>query len=100
MNSRIEVPPAALSIILSHIERHVPGAAAYAFGSRVNGTSKPHSDLDIMIVSSSAIPQDSLENLRIDLSESDVPIKVDVVDGAALSKTFRDSIAAHAVPLQ
>ena len=38
-----------LDMLLPILKRHVPGASLWAFGSRVKGTAKQFSDLDIAI---------------------------------------------------
>jgi type I restriction enzyme S subunit len=70
-----------------------------AFGSRARGTAKPYSDLDLAIVSDTAIPIGLMAALTDAFSESDLRFKVDVVDWATTSSEFRKIIERDAVVL-
>jgi predicted nucleotidyltransferase len=59
---------------------HVSGLEVRAFGSRVAGNAKPWSDLDLAIVSPERLDLTTLAYLRDDLTESDLPIAVDIVE--------------------
>lgn len=67
----------------------VPGHRAWAFGSRVINAPeartqlKPHSDLDLALEGPALKPQQWYA-LREAFSESDLPMRVDVVDAADL----------------
>lgn len=50
----------------------------YLFGSRVKGTHKKFSDLDICIKSSQSISRVQLGNIREELEESHLPFVVDL----------------------
>ncbi|HMQ77834.1 MAG TPA: nucleotidyltransferase domain-containing protein [Flavobacteriales bacterium] len=76
----------SLRIILS---AHVPYAKAWAFGSRVKGTSRPFSDLDLALEGDSPIDPRTLALLRDDLVESDLPMTVDVIDLKTTNPGFR-----------
>jgi len=95
----LDLAPEHLSIVLSILRERAPGSRVYAFGSRVMGTAKPFSDLDIAIDGPSPISSDQLALLHEDLVDSDLPIRVDVVDLTTASKAFRDLIAVRRVPL-
>ena len=55
----------------------------------MKGTTKPYSDLDLAVISDAPLPLDVLAWLVEDFSESDLPWRVDVVDWAATSESFR-----------
>lgn len=76
-------------MLLPMLKRHVPGASVWAFGSRVKGTAHKFSDLDIAIDAGRPLGLATLALLEQDLADSDLPIKVDVVDLAAVSPAFR-----------
>ncbi len=63
----------------------------YAFGSRVKGTHSPFSDLDICY--KDTIPIDRLMDLQEDLSESDLPFRVDLVAWKDFTPEFQREIA-------
>lgn len=72
---------------------------ALVFGSRVTGTAKPFSDIDLAIMGEQPIPAGSLASLRDDLDWSDLPFKVDLVEWASTGGSFRKIIRRDAVPL-
>lgn len=78
-----------LDMLLPILKKHVPGAAVWAFGSRVKGTAKRFSDLDLAIEADHRIDLGTLAVLEQDLSDSDLPIKVDVGDLASMNPAFR-----------
>jgi type I restriction enzyme S subunit len=87
-------------IVRGLLQRHVPGREVWAFGSRAKGTAKPFSDLDLAILGTLPLPLSTLAELADDFSESDLPFKVDIVDWATTSESFRKVIEAERVILQ
>ena len=81
-----------LQLLQSLLQQYVPGVTIWAFGSRVNGNAKPHSDLDLVLKAATAIPQQQLFALQDALEESDLPIKVDVLDWQQISAEFQQHI--------
>lgn len=78
----------------------VPLAAVFVFGSRVHGRNvKAFSDLDLCIRGDEPLPADTLLQLSIAFADSDLPIKVDVIDWATTKPAFRDAIAGDLTPL-
>ncbi len=71
------------------LARHVPEFDVLAFGSRVTGEVKEFSDLDLVIMTTEPLPVRRIARLKEAFSESDLPIKVDVVDWAATDDNFR-----------
>jgi len=62
----------------------------FAFGSRVHGTQKPFSDLDICI--KGELPELTKCYLQEEFDESDLPFKIDLVEWSKISKEFRSLI--------
>ncbi len=87
----IALEPGHLRLVRSILDRHVPGLEVRAFGSRVSGRPKPWSDLDLAIVSDTALPIVVLAFLKDDLRESDLPMRVDVVEWRDLPESIRSS---------
>jgi type I restriction enzyme S subunit len=71
------------------LQTHVPRHEVWAFGSRVNGVAKPHSDLDLAVITQRPLPLGVLGALQDAFAESDLPWRVDVVDWACTSPAFR-----------
>ena len=96
----VDVRPELWEIVRGILAKHVPGFEIWAFGSRVTGTTKPYSDLDLAVISDTPLSLEVRTGLAEDFSESDLPWRVDVVDWAATSETFRKIIEQHKVVLQ
>jgi type I restriction enzyme S subunit len=92
--------PSVWEIVRAILQRHVPGREVWLFGSRATGTAKPFSDIDLAILGTQPLPLATLAALVDDFSESDLPFKVDIVDWATTSESFRKVIEAERVILQ
>ena len=88
-----------LSIVLNILRERVPDAPVFAFGSRVTGTAKKVSDLDTALEGNAPISSEQLALLMEDLVDSDLPIRVDMMDMHTTSSALRDLIAARRVML-
>ena len=90
----IDLETRHLATVQTLLARHVPECEVRAFGSRVKGTAKPYSDLDLAVVGSVPLPADRLAALREALTDSELPIRVDVLDWHGIAENFRQIIAA------
>ena len=97
---RLELRPGELEIVRGILQRHVPGHAVWAFGSRVKGKAKPYSDLDLAVLGEQPLALSIRAELVEEFSESDLPFKVDIVDWATTSERFREIIRKEYVVLQ
>lgn len=59
----------------------------YAFGSRVQGTHKPFSDLDLCVLED--IPITIKCQLEGEFEESNLPFKVDIIEWNKISEDFK-----------
>ena len=96
--NRQSTPPVSVSetewrLIRDILQRHVPDCSVWAFGSRVAGNPRPFSDLDLAIEGEGPLPLERMDALREAFRESPLPWKVDIVDLANVSDTFRRLIA-------
>lgn len=82
------------------LRERLQGYEVWAFGSRAKGMAKPYSDLDLVIVSPQPVPLATMADLRDAFDESDLTIKVDLVDWAATNDRFREIIKSSSVILQ
>ena len=89
-----------LAIVKSILKQYLPDYTVWAFGSRVTGTAKKYSDLDLTVISDTPLDFGLLGTVRDAFSESDLPFKVDVVDWAVASREFREIIKRNHVVLQ
>ena len=90
--SLFDIRPDHLDIVREILRRRVPHRDVLAFGSRVAWTAKPYSDLDLAILGDEPMDLVAMDSLKEDFSESDLPWKVDVVDWASASESFRKMV--------
>ena len=71
----------------------------YVFGSRAHGRGlKPFSDLDLCLRGQNRVSPELLDRLTEAFAQSDLPIRVDVVDWFALSDEFKAIIEPDLKP--
>src|SRR5665213_2231199 len=86
--------------VLAILNRYAPGAEIWAFGSRVNGKARPFSDLDVVLIQEKPLDAQIKAELQYALSESSLPIKVDLIEWASTSPSFRETILQNHVLLK
>ena len=96
----IALKPHELSIVKKIIEQQLPNQNIFVFGSRATAHHKPHSDLDLCIMGEQPLSLLQLSELRETFSNSDLPMRVDIVDGLTASPEFMAIIQKNAVQLQ
>lgn len=87
-------------IVVDVLARWVPGVDVRAFGSRVCGRAKRWSDLDVVLMSEVPIAPETMMRIKLDLSESNLPWRVDVLVWAQMDESFRQIIAGDLVPIE
>lgn len=88
----LSLSDAQLSLLRQLLSIHAPDVRVWAFGSRVKGTAKAWSDLDLALIAEQVLPQQQLFKLQDALEESDLPFKVDLVDWHDISTEFQQLI--------
>ena len=96
---KLDLPPAYRRMLIELLATHAPDAEVWAYGSRVNGQAHEGSDLDLVVRNPDrlAAPQTRLHLLRDALTESDLPILVEVLDWARIPEDMRREIARQHV---
>ena len=91
VNGEIDLTPDQHRLVRELIERHLPDTDVWAYGSRVKWTSRPESDLDLVVFSG---PDQSIHvsDLRVAFAESDLPFRVDVLIWDGLPESFKKEI--------
>lgn len=96
----LDLPQKYLEQVKALLRTHVPHAEIWAYGSRVTGSGHEASDLDLVLRN----PQNLLEETSVlyDLKEafieSNLPIRVDIMDWARIPASFHREIErAHVV---
>ena len=96
----IDIRPDHWVIVRGILKKHVPQYAVWAFGSRAAWKAKEFSDLDLAIITDKPLSLDISASLSEDFSNSDLPYKVDIVDWATTSESFRKIIERDKVEVQ
>ncbi len=96
----IDIRPDHWEIVRDILKKRVPQYEVWAFGSRAKWNAKPYSDLDLAIITDKPLSLAVSAALADDFSESDLPWKVDVVDWATTSESFREIIQRDKVVVQ
>lgn len=96
----IDLDPNDLEIVKAILAQVIPQMEVHVFGSRVNGTSRKFSDLDILLLNGAPVGKEILVELMDRFSASDLPIKVDVVDWHTLDPSFQSIIQKSSEVLQ
>ncbi|HGO5815948.1 nucleotidyltransferase family protein [Mannheimia glucosida] len=99
-NTELDIQPEELTIVKSILQQFVPNCPVWAFGSRVKGTSRPYSDLDLAIMTETPLTFLERDNLKEAFSESDLVWKVDIIDWASTSEEFRQIIQKKYIVIQ
>jgi uncharacterized protein len=77
------------------LNRFAPQAEIIVFGSRIHGTAKPWSDLDLAIKVESSFDWKLLAEIKETFQESELPFRVDVLDWNNITPAFRKTIEAN-----
>ncbi len=84
--------------VLALLRRHLPGSAAWVYGSRAKWMSRPQSDLDLVVFATPE-QQRQIGNLREAFEESNLPFRVDLFVWDDVPESFRKQIEAEHVVL-
>ena len=96
----LDLPKKYLEQIQSLLRTHVPHAEVWAYGSRVTGSGHEASDLDLVLRNPKNLLEETgtLYELKEAFCESNLPIRVDVMDWARIPISFHREIErAHVV---
>ena len=91
----IDLTPKHFETVQHILAKHVPGCEVRAFGSRVKWTAKDYSDLDLAVVGGKPLTLRQGHQLAEAFEESDLPIRVDVLDWHTISEKLKRIIAAE-----
>ncbi|MEI6674367.1 MAG: nucleotidyltransferase domain-containing protein [Verrucomicrobiota bacterium] len=91
MTPSLDISQDQREALLALLHRHLPGVTSWAYGSRVKGTARPNSDLDLVVFATPALrPQ--VSELKDALDESNIPFRVDLHVWDEIPDHFRDII--------
>ncbi|MDE2927595.1 MAG: restriction endonuclease subunit S [Acidobacteriota bacterium] len=96
----IDVSPTKLETVREILGQHVPELEVRAFGSRVDWTARETSDLDLVLMTDAPMDIGKMVALKAAFTKSNLPFRVDIVDWASTSESFRNVIQREYVKLQ
>ena len=88
----IDLSTEHLHIIKTILRKRVPGCEVRAYGSRISGTARRYSDLDLSVAGPDKLDRDTLRLLKEDFENSGLPFRVDVLDWHQIDERFREVI--------
>ena len=94
VDADIDITTEDRKTVLALLRRHLPGTAAWAYGSRVKWTSTPKSDLDLVVFATPA-QRRQVGDLREAFEESNLPFRVDLFVWEEVPVEFRERIEAE-----
>lgn len=95
----IDITSEHKNLVLELLRRLLPGTDVWAYGSRVKGSAKPASDLDLVAFTNKD-QKVAVSELREAFEESNLPFRVDFFVWDELPETFHQQIKAQYVVLQ
>ena len=98
LDRSIDITSDQRKTLLSLLEGYLPNTAAWVYGSRVKWTSRPQSDLDLVVF---AAPDQErrVSELREAFEESNLPFRVDLFVWDSVPEQFHKQIEADHVVL-
>jgi predicted nucleotidyltransferase len=91
MTSTLDISQEQRETLLALLHRHLPGVTIWAYGSRVKGTARPNSDLDLVVFTTNA-QRPQVSELKDALDESNIPFRVDLHVWDNIPERFHDII--------
>lgn len=96
-NQIIDLAPQHLTTVRAILQMTVPSIHAFVFGSRVHetntvGKAKKYSDVDIALEPAHPLGWRVLAEVREAFEESDLPMRVDVIDWSVCTDDFKHHV--------
>jgi predicted nucleotidyltransferase len=99
MSIAIDISSEQRKLLLELLRQYIPGAEVWAYGSRVKGTARRNSDLDL-VAFIAAEQQRQVSELRDALDESNLPFIVDLHIWDDLPEHFHETIRKEHIVLE
>lgn len=96
----VDLRPRDLHLIQKFLRRYLPDREVRLFGSRVKGTAKPSSDIDLAIMGDTAPSRTVIANLASAFSASALPFRVELIVWAEIHKEFQRVIEKQSTVIQ
>jgi type I restriction enzyme S subunit len=92
LGQQVAVADEHLRFLLDEIERYIPHATVWVFGSRITGSQRRTSDLDLAVHCDKESAKKDLPRLNEVFIESDLPFKVQILDYNRLPENMQGNI--------
>lgn len=92
----IDLPDTIRARLIDIVQHRLGDQRVFLVGSRARGQAKPFADVDLLLMNEQSLPPATRATLRCDFEESDIPFKIDLLEWADLSPTFRERIKKEA----
>lgn len=89
---KVDIDAKHLKKILTILKMRAPDSTLIAFGSRVEFTAKPNSDLDLAIICDKKTAQKAIPRIVDDFQESNIPFNIDILDYNRLPDNMKKNI--------
>jgi type I restriction enzyme S subunit len=99
IDTSIDISADQKIIILDLLNRYLPNTMVWVYGSRIKGTARPSSDLD-MVTFTTTDQRTSVEDLKEAFEESDLPFRVDLFTWDEVPAQFHKNIKEVYVVIQ
>ncbi len=98
LSNAVDLTPAQRDVVEALLARYLTGTEAWVYGSRAKRTSRPQSDLDIVVFATPE-QQRAVSDLREAFEESNLPFRVDLFVWDEVPDSFREQIESGHVVL-
>lgn len=100
MITAIDISKEQQQALIALVHRFIPGVGVWAYGSRVKGTARPNSDLDLVVFTTPE-QRPLVSELNDELAESStIPFLVDLHVWDEIPERFREIIDKEYVVIQ
>jgi uncharacterized protein len=79
-------------LLIKIINKHLPKCKIILFGSYATGNERVGSDIDLALDNETPISRDLLLNILIEIEDTTIPMKVDLVDLQIAPKELKENI--------
>lgn len=98
MTRSLDISAEQRESLLRLLHRHLPGVTVWAYGSRVKGSARPNSDLDL-VVFTAPTQHPQVSELKDALDESNLPFRVDLHVWDEIPEQFHEIIRSEYLAL-
>lgn len=85
----IDLTPEELETVKQLLRQHLPSCEVRAFGSRITGTAKPYSGLNLLIIGKQNLDLMLMAEVKDSFAISDLTFRVDLLDWHGISNEFK-----------